>query len=67
MKNTEKTFHWSELHESHLRRSIDRLMLDEGGKLEIVNSKLKDDSPRSAIPFVNRRVVFDKDFVIYTV
>jgi hypothetical protein len=67
-KQLDRTFYWSDLHENHLKRRIDRLMLDEGGREELVESLLREESPRSSIAiYENRRVVFDEDFIKYRI
>ena len=75
MKNTQKESdsiepgitYWSELHTCHLSRKIDPLMLDEGGRTELIDCILSHEGPRSPGGQKTRRVVFDKNFVLYRI
>ena len=75
MENTRKEsdpkdpqiIYWPELHTCHLTRKIDPMMLDEGGRTELIGCILKDESPRSPGGTQKRRVIFDQNFVLYRV
>jgi hypothetical protein len=61
-------FYWSDLHENHLKRKADRMMLDDSGRTELVESLLRDESPRSVVAsYKIRRVTFDENFIKYKV
>ena len=75
MENTRKEsdlkdpqiIYWSELHTCHLTRKIDPLMLDEGGRTELINCILRNEGPRSPGGAQKRRVIFDQNFILYRV
>ena len=75
MKNTGKEsgstepgiVYWSQLHTCHLARKVDPLMLDKGGRVEIIKCILGHESPRGPGGMKKRRVVLDENFILYRV
>lgn len=63
-KEPEVTY-WTDLHTCHLNRKIESMMLDPGGRTLFINCILKHESPRSPGGAKKRRVIFDKNFILY--
>lgn len=59
--------HWNDLHTCHLNRKIQPMMLDPGGRVLLIDCILKHESPRSPGGAKKRRVIFDKNFILYRI
>lgn len=59
--------YWADLHTCHLKRTIESMMLDPGGRVLFIDCILKHESPRSPGGAQKRRVIFDQNFILYRI
>ena len=62
----EKIFSWSDIHQNHLKRAIEEVMMTEGGLIVNIKCYLADESPKAINTEPEQRLVrFDFDFVLH--